>query len=160
MLVLDAVIILLGFIAITLSARQAMKSVIAISRHYRVPEFTISFLLVGIISILPELSIGVNSALNGTGNFGLGIVLGSNIADLTLVLGIVALASRGIRVEEFIIKQSAVFISFVAPPLVLLLDGELSRLDGILLVGVFAAYVAWMFLSRRTLSPSVRDKTN
>ncbi|HLC92436.1 MAG TPA: sodium:calcium antiporter [archaeon] len=149
MALLELLSIIAAFIVLIAASRLAIKSLVSISRHFGVPEFTISFLLVGVIAILPELSIGINSALEGTPSFGLGIVFGSNIADLTLIIGLVALASNGIQVHRYALSQARIFIVAVLLPLVLLLDGTLSRLDGIILVACFLGYVALMFIDRK-----------
>ena len=142
-------LIAIGFIALILGSRLAIKSLVAMSRHYGVPEFVISFLLVGVVAILPELSIGINSALAGKPSFGLGVIFGSNIADLTLIVGLVALASGGIHIHKFAHRQLRIFAVATLLPVLLLIDGELSKFDGGVLVACFIAYVMFMFSERK-----------
>ena len=146
----EIIAIAAGFCLLTLSSRVAVKSLVKISRHFSIPEFVISFLLVGVIAILPELSIGINSALAGSPNFGLGIVFGSNIADLTLVLGTVALASGGLKVHQYSIRNVWLFLFSVTLPVLLLLDGEISRIDGLVLLLGFITYVFIMLYDRNS----------
>ncbi|MBN2420750.1 sodium:calcium antiporter [Candidatus Woesearchaeota archaeon] len=148
-LVYYLLVIIAGFFVLTLSAKQAMKRTVNISRHFGVSEFVICFILVGAIAVFPEMSIGINSALSGNSSLGLGIVFGSNVADLTLVLGLVALLTKGIKLHPHTINKSKWFIFAVLLPVLLLFDGTISRLDGFLLILSFACYVVYMFVNKK-----------
>jgi len=140
-MLIQLLLVILGFLVLTKSADEAIKRLVLLSRHFGMSEFTISFMVVGIVSILPELSIGVNSAFNGVSSLGLGVILGSNIADLTLVVGMVALIGGGIRLHHPIISEAPWILAATALPLLLLLDGEISRIDGVILLAGFAVYL-------------------
>jgi len=94
----------------------------------------------------PEFAIGVNAALAGTPAISAGDALGSNVANLGLVMGIVLLLAP-IRIDRRAVRRDLPF-TVTAPLLlgILLLDGRLSRVDGLLLVLVFAA---WMTMAVR-----------
>jgi cation:H+ antiporter len=139
--ILSLGLILLGFVVLTQSASIAIKIIVKLAHYFGVSEFIVSFLLVGIISIFPELTIGIISAIEGKASLGLGVVIGSNIADLTLIMGIVALTAHSIRLHESTIKEIKVLLFAVALPSLLIFDGELSRIDGAILVAAFIAYV-------------------
>ncbi len=155
-------LIALGFILLSVSARLAVKKLIRVSRHFAVPEFLTSFLLVGTLSIFPELSIAINSAIQGSSNFGLGILFGSNIADLTLVIGLVAIVSGGMKLDDYAIKKAGLFIGAVLLPVLLVLDGSLSRFDGAILLGAFLLYVFNMVLDRKGWphTHAIKQQTN
>ncbi|MDO8625740.1 MAG: hypothetical protein Q7R47_06670 [Candidatus Diapherotrites archaeon] len=141
-------LILVGFLVLSESAKEAIVRLVRISRHFGLSEFSISFLVVGAITILPELAIGLNAAADGASSFGLGIVLGSNVADLLLVMGLVALATGPVALEKRTLQQLKYIIPLVVAPILLLSDGMLSRLDGFILLGAFAAYVGFMLMQR------------
>ncbi|MEK6957900.1 MAG: hypothetical protein AABW99_02910 [archaeon] len=143
-LLLAAILVLFFFAVLTFAARGALKHVINLSRTLRIPEFTIGFLFVGIIAIFPELSIGISSALSGVSSFGLGIVFGSNIADLALITGLVAFFSGGIKLKSATISRSNFFVFITLLPVALVLDGEISRIDGAILLLSFIFYVFFM----------------
>ncbi len=106
-----------------------------IARFFRLSEFIVSFLIIAVISVFPEASIAIISALQGEPSFGLGTLLGSNVADLTFVFGVVALFSlKGIRVKSEIIKKDFFYLLLLLYPLVLGFDGFFSRIDGIALI--------------------------
>ena len=126
----------LFFLAIAIkSADYAIKYSTRIARIFRFPEFIVSFFMIAIISVLPEAVISIISAFKGTPELGLGTLLGSNIADLTLVFGIVALFSNGgIKVRSKILRNNMFYLFLLLFPLILGLDGKFSRIDGGVLV--------------------------
>lgn len=144
-------VLLVSFFVLARASHEALRRVIRLSGEFGVSEFVVSFLLVGAITILPELAIGVNSALLGESSFGLGVVFGSNIADLTVIVGLIALLSGGLRFQKSTLREANLLVLVVALPVILFLDGgSLSRIDGVILVLVFLAYVLASFRSHST----------
>jgi len=94
---------------------------------------------------LPELLIGVQAALAHRSNLSLGNVLGSNIADLSIVIGGACLVGGMLKISKNVINNDIYYAFLIAAaPLVLLIDGSISRLDGILLLILF---IFWQTLS-------------
>lgn len=136
--------IIIGFVLLSKAAPEAIKKAIFIAREIGFSEFVISFLFIGGVAILPELSIGIISALSGVSSFGAGIVIGSNIADLTLVVGLVALFTNGIRLHDHTFSNIKTLFVLTVLPFILFLDGELSRVDGLVLIASFIIYLLLM----------------
>lgn len=134
--ILAAALFLVGKGA-TLATRYAAL----LARHFRLSKYAIGFIIVAVISILPETMIAVNAALEGIPSLGLGTLLGSNIADLTLIVAIIVFfARRGLSIEGKIVKNHLVYPLMLLLPVVLGLNGHYSRLDGLALIiagGVF-----------------------
>lgn len=125
----------------TLATRYAAR----LAESFRLSKYTVGFIMVAIISILPETFISINAALKGIPSFGLGMLFGSNIADLTLVFAIIVLvAGRGLKVESKILKKHVVYPFLLLLPLALGLNGHYSRWEGLTLIlaGVVFYYVA------------------
>jgi len=99
-------------------------------------------MLMALATSLPELFVGITSAIENSSTLSLGNVIGSNIADITLVIGLAALISRGIRVEKRTSDRD-VFYTFlsVLVPIILLLDGTLTRTDGLVLLILYGFYL-------------------
>ncbi len=151
-------ILLLAFLVLIKSANFSIKRVIRLARHYEISEYLVSFVLVGTISIFPELAIGISSALEGSSSFGLGIVFGSNVMDLTLIIGLVVLMANTLKLKGEVLQQTPLLFATVALPVVLLLDGEISRFDGLLLLAAFAYYIYTTFKSKENHAPIQRVK--
>src|SRR3989338_2466599 len=120
---------------------MATKYAVRLAESFHLSKYTIGFIIVAIISILPETFIAINSSLEGIPSFGLGVLFGSNIADLTLVFVIIVLfTGRGLKIESKILKNYNIYPFLLLLPLVLGLDGYFSRLEGIALIitgGIF-----------------------
>lgn len=112
-----------------------------LAESFRLSKYTVGFIIVAIISILPETFISVNAALNGLSSFGLGVLFGSNIADLTLIFFIIVFATgRGLKIESKILKNNSIYPFLLLLPVCLGLDGYYSRWEGGLLIlvgGIF-----------------------
>ncbi len=137
-----------GLIIVIFTADVAIKRLLNLSRHFRLSEFTTSFIIAGVVAVLPELSIGIIAALEGSSSLGFGVILGANVADLTLVLGLVLVLSKRLCLDASTVKHIRVSILALILPVVLFVDGEISRFDGVVLVGVFLAYVVYMLKTK------------
>jgi cation:H+ antiporter len=85
----DAVIFFLaGLFLMAFSSKFVVGSVIKISRVLHIKAFAISFALVALATSFPELAIGINAALQNETQIIIGNIIGSNIADLLLIMGL------------------------------------------------------------------------
>lgn len=121
----------------TLATRYAAR----FAEGFRLSKYTVGFIIVACISILPETFIAINASLAGVPSFGFGTLLGSNVADLTLVFAaIIFFAGRGLKIEGKILKNHVVYPFILLVPLMLGLNGHFSRREGLALIiagGVF-----------------------
>lgn len=127
-------------------ATLATQYASALAQSYRLSTYVVGFMVVALISILPETFISITSAVRGVPEFGLSVLFGSNIADLTLVFAlIIYLSRRSIKVESKIIKNHATYPLILIFPLILGIDGHYSRLEGLALmvVGGIFYYMAF-----------------
>ena len=110
-------------------------------------EFVVSFFIVAFSATIPNFVIDVTSAMNKVPHLALGDVIGTNIVNLTLIVAISALISKaGLSLPSRTVQGSSIFTILVAIlPLILVLDKELSRADGILLLFTFLIYIFWLF---------------
>jgi len=107
----------------------------SLARFLHISEFVVSFFVVALISTFPEATVSILSAIEGMPQFGLGTLFGSNVADLTLVFGIVALLSnKGVHVKSEILKEDFLYLFLLMIPVLLGFDGEYSRVDGFIMV--------------------------
>lgn len=109
-------------------------------------QFAITSFLLALATSLPELFVGLTSALEGKPNLSLGNILGSNIANLSLVVGGAALIGGSLTVKGIFLRRD-VFYAFLAgaAPMILLFDKNLSRVDGLILLALYGFYNIWVF---------------
>lgn len=122
-------------------ATLATKYATLLAEDYRLSKYTTGFIIVAVISILPETFIAINSALKGISSFGLATLFGTSIADMTLIFAVIIfLAGRNLKVESKILKNQAVYPFMLLLPLILGFNGHFSRPEGLALVvagGIF-----------------------
>jgi cation:H+ antiporter len=128
-----------------------------LAKYFSLSRFTISFLVIGAASILPELSIALNSALDSNSSFAFGILIGSNVADLTLVIGLIAIFAGKIPIRgKLITRNFNVYLAILALPLLLLIDGAIDKWDPYLLVFAFIYYVRLIFKNKQEINALIR----
>jgi cation:H+ antiporter len=135
-------LLLVGFSLLLIKATEILTdSLQELARITRIGKFAITSLLLAFATSVPELVVGITAALEGRPNMALGTVLGSNIADISLVIGGAAVIGGSFSVAgEFLrLDIFSVFLAGVLP-LMLLLDNKLSRVDGIILLLVYGIY--------------------
>jgi len=118
----------------------------------RVPELLVGLTVVAYGTSAPEIIVGIQAASAGHGDVALGNVIGSNIANIGLILGVAALIKPP-RVESALRRRELpVLVVSAAFVPIALLDGAVSRWEGGALLVVAASYTAWMIRVARTAS--------
>lgn len=150
MIFTDLIFFSLSCIFLAVSGHYVVKSLIKIARYYGLREFVVGFILVAITTSIPELFVGVLSALSKIPALSFGNVVGANIVDLTLVVGTTALLGKRIKIENEIEKRDMLYTFIIAIlPLLLFLDSILSRIDGIILLAAFSFYILRLIIQRK-----------
>ena len=138
-----------------------MKLLTRLSRYFRLTEFVLAFILMTFATTLPELVVGITSGIKGVPLISLGNIIGSNLINLTLILGLVAVVSNGLKVESKIVKKDAWIMFFITLiPLLLLFDKKISRPEGFLLLIVFGWYVWHIIKSKDAFKHRVHHINN
>jgi len=139
------VVFTVAFYLVIKGAVMATKYAAQLAEGFHLSKYTVGFIVVAIISIFPETFIAMNSAFSGVPSFGFGMLLGSNVADLTLIFAIIVLyAKRDLKIESKILKNHGVYPFMLFLPLLLGLDGYFSRVEGavLIIIGVLFYYLA------------------
>ena len=119
-----------------------LKGVLGVAAWLRLPRFLVATTLAAFATSSPELTVSSMAALAGKPEIGLGDALGSNVVNIALILGIALLfGALTTRLGE--IRRDFV-LALAVPVLTLILarDGALSRAEGLLLLGLFALWLA------------------
>lgn len=122
-------------------------------------EFVVAFLIMAFAGSLPNLFLGILSVINGVPELSFGDVIGGNVVDLTIVIALATLfAKDGIPAKSRMIQSSSIFMVVAAVlPLFLFMDGQLSRLDGAILIAFFIYYLSWLFSEKSRFSKVYND---
>jgi len=150
MLISNLLFFLIACTALVLSGNFVVRSLKKIAAFLKFSDFVIAFMIMAFSTSLPELSVGINAALAKNSELALGNVIGSNILDITLIIGIAVLLGRGIKVKSKTIKRDAWYMFIIALlPIILMLDGKLSRIDGTILIAAFLIYFIILLQERK-----------
>lgn len=124
----------------------------ALALALRVPQLLVGLTVVAYGTSAPEIIVGVEAASAGYGAVALGNVIGSNIANIGLILGVAALV-RPARVDAALRRRELpVLVASTALIPLLLIDGRVSRWEGGALLSIAAGYTAWMVRAARSAS--------
>ena len=149
-------IALASLIVLLFSAHYLIIAISGYSRKTGLSDYLIGFCIISIGTALPELSTALVSSMFGKGQLSIGDVIGSNTLDLTLVLGAILLVAGTIKVRNKNIKETIITIFLMASlPLLLGIDGVLSRVDGLILLVAFLIY-ATSILTREVSSVKLK----
>lgn len=145
--ILALIIFIISCILMTYASRILVESLSKVALFLRVREFIIATFIMAFGVSIPNLVVGVVSALKGMPELSLGDVLGGNIFDITMALGLAVLFSKqGIPAQSRTVqKASMVTIGFALLPLLLMIDGQLSRGDGLTMMILYLIYIIWFF---------------
>ena len=140
---------LLGIVFAGIGGELFVRGTVGMARSLRISPGIIAVTVAAFATSSPELSVAINAALAESPRIALGNVLGSNVLNVALILGLSILIA-GIRCPLASVKRD--FPVALAIPVVtglLLLDGELSRFDGFLMLCVFLAWLAATIVDAR-----------
>lgn len=142
-------LIVLFSILLIKSTDMVVIAIRRISRQTETKVFALSVIVLALATSFPELFVGITSALEGEPSVSLGDVTGSNIANIALVGGLAAFFAGRVRVHgEYLTREVWVALLASTVPLILLLDGTLSRVDGLVLLAIYLANATSFFRRR------------
>ena len=138
-----ALFLLVGFVLLWRGGDLLVDGADAFARSHGVPPTIAGVFILGFGTSMPELAVTLIAAFDGEGSIAVGNVVGSNIANVALVLGSAALISL-IHVNRFLVRvEIPVGIAASVLAFALVLDGSIDAMDGFILLGGFAVYAAF-----------------
>lgn len=154
--IINVLLIFVGSLLLIRAATMVVQSISVLGAYVKLSEFTISFVLMGFVTSVPELLVAASAAMSNNGTLALGTAIGSNITDLTLIIAIPTLLANGLHVRSIIARNDILYMSAIAmAPIILLLDSEISRSDGILLIALYGVYLIRLGSQRSHFSSDV-----
>ena len=147
----DILFIVLGLVLLIAGGNWLLKAAVALSLKLNIPKIVIGMTVVSFATSAPELIVSVNAALEGFPDLALGNVVGSNIANLGLVLAItVILGSIEVRksfyTTDWPVMMLASFLFFVF----IYFDGELQRYEGFIMFLVLFVFLVYLLRFQKT----------
>ena len=141
---LVAVWFVVGVVALVVGAESLVRGSSRLAARSGLSPVVIGLTVVAFGTSAPELAVSIGATAGGESEIALGNVIGSNIANVLLVLGLSAVVGGGLVVAQRIVRVDVpIMIVMSALVLVLGLDGRIGRLDGGLFVAILIVYLVW-----------------
>lgn len=146
-MILTYLLFVIGLLGLFFGGEYLVRGASSIARTYRFSPMVIGLTIVGFGTSAPELLVSVQAALAGQPAIAIGNVLGSNIANILLILGISAVIAPLILPMRKLWRDLGFMLLATAVIWAMLLDGDITRLDGVLLLAGLIVFVAVAFLT-------------
>lgn len=135
--------VIIGLILLVWSADKFVEGAAATARHFGMPALLIGMVIVGFGTSAPEMVVSALASSQGNPGIALGNAYGSNITNIALILGITALISP-IAVHSQVLRKELPILTIITFAAAWQLwDGNLSRMDAVVLLLIFAALMGW-----------------
>ena len=157
-LLLPVIVIVVGFVTLVWGADKFVMGAAALARGMGISPLVVGLTIVGLGTSMPEMLVSGIAAAQDSSGIGIGNALGSNIANIGLVLGVACLV-RPICVPRSILRRELpILLLTVIVASLLMVDGELLTGDGIVLasgLAVMLGWVVWEGIKQREVAPEL-----
>ena len=157
--ILSAVLLLIGLVMLCFGGNWLVSGGVAIAKKFRISNLVIGMTIVAYGTSTPELAASIAAAGDHSAII-LGNIIGSNIANVGMVIGVAAILAPLAIQKSVLRKEIPIMLGVTALLVLLSIDGELSQYDGLLLLiglGIFAVYTFRNVLKQREKSKADSD---
>ncbi|MGB5219512.1 MAG: calcium:sodium antiporter, partial [Polyangiales bacterium] len=134
----------MGFVAVVWGADRFVHGAAGLASNWGVSRVVIGLTVVAFGTSAPEMLVSGMAAVAGSGEMGIGNAIGSNITNVTLVLGAsAAVGTLGIH-SRLLVREIPILFLAMAVSWWFLWDGDLSRVEGLVLFGGLIAVIVWL----------------
>ncbi|MGS2717710.1 calcium/sodium antiporter [Eionea flava] len=141
--------ILAGFAGLIWSADRFIDGSAAIANNFGVPKLLIGLTVVAFGTSAPEIVVSVSASLRGAGEIAIGNAIGSNLANIGLVLGITTLLAPLTFKHHMLRQEVPIMLAIMGIAGWFLYNGELSQREGILLVSLMIPLIGWLIYNKK-----------
>ena len=141
---IDFIYLTIGLVTVILAGEFLLRSAVSASNRLNIPRIIVGMTIVSFATSLPELITSIRAAVDGYADLSVSNVVGSNIANLGFVLGIVLLFGQFTVQKSFYKSDWPILFSASVLLLLFVLDGQVNRLEGIILVSGLVAFIVYL----------------
>lgn len=156
--IISVIFLVIGFLGLIKGADIFVDSASQIAAKLKVPLIVIGLTIVAFGTSAPEAAISITSAYQNNAGIAVGNVLGSNVMNILLILGISALICR-LPVKKTTFMYEIPFVAFITAVLLLIgyIGGSVDRIDGVILAVLFALFMIYLFRLSKSGDSSLAD---
>jgi len=157
----DIVLLILLFYVLGKSSEWVTDSLVGLGIRLKVNKFLMGFVVLGLATTAPEFLVAINAIMTKVPALSLGNILGASFVLLTLVAGLSILLSRQINIFRAIsVRELLILNVVILLPAALVLDGMLSRTDGIILIAAYVGYIIYIITKKNILNNATMSLIN
>lgn len=158
MLFLTFLLFLVSLSVLLWAGSYLVKVLMRMAKFLGWREFVVAFFIIAFASSAPNFFVGISSALHKIPELSFGDVVGGNLINLTLAVALATLIAKKLPTASRLVQTSSFFTVIVALlPLFLILDKNLSRIDGLVLIFTFFVYIFWLFSKKERFTKTYED---
>ncbi|SMD07153.1 cation:H+ antiporter [Rhizobium sp. RU36D] len=146
-----------GLVGLYFGAEWLLRGAIALAQKLALPTLIVSLVIVGFGTSMPELLVSVRAALSGSSDIALGNVVGSNTANILLIIGACAMIFPITHWDKSVKRDTYVMIAAAVVLLGLVQLPEIGRLAGIAMVAGIFAYLAYAYMQGKGSVEATED---
>ncbi|MBP5609403.1 MAG: calcium/sodium antiporter [Lachnospiraceae bacterium] len=157
-ILLQVVLLVVGFVMLIKGADWFVEGASKVADRFGIPQIVIGLTICAMGTSLPEASVSISAALKGAADITIGNVVGSNIANVLLILGITSLI-RPIPVKNNTMRYEIPFTIVITVLLAVLglMDETVNRIEGIILWAFMIVYLIYLFVISKTDKDAVEE---
>ena len=145
MIILELFLLALGFSMLVKGADWFVDGTSGMARKLGIPQLVVGLTIVAMGTSAPEAAVSITAALKNNAGIAIGNVIGSNILNILIILGVTAVITT-VAIQKSTLYVEIPYMLVVTIVLILMgLDGKVSRIEGILLWGMFLIYLAYLY---------------
>lgn len=138
-----------GFVLLVAGAEALVRGAVKLAARFGISPLIIGLTVVAFGTSAPETAVSVQAALNGNGDIAVGNVIGSNIANILLILGLSAMVSPLVVSRQLVRLDVPVMIGAGVLTFALAWNGTISRLEGSILLALLAIYTIFLVMASK-----------
>lgn len=152
--------LILGFVLLVKGADYFVDGASGLAKRLHIPDLIIGLTIVAMGTSAPEAAVSITAGFAGNAEITIGNIVGSNILNILIILGVASVITRLAVAKSTIWRETPYMFGCSVLLLVLGLDGEISIVDGIILLVGFAVYMAYLFADAKKGSKAACEETS
>ena len=157
---MNLMLMLIGFVLLVVGGEFIIRSSVALSLKLSISKIVIGMTVVAFATSLPELIVSINAAFNGSPSIAINNVIGSNIANIGLVLGLTCiLGNMYVEKSFYRIDWPVMFAFSILLYFIIARDNVIDQIDGILLFTLLISFIVYLIIVVRAATKNYYDKS-
>lgn len=150
-LLIPSALLIIGLILLVWSSDLFIDGAASVAKHLAISPLIIGVVVLGFGTSAPEILVAVLASLDNSPGLAIGNVIGSNIANIALVLGVTAIIAPIVVKSSLLKREFPIVLAISVLGYLLLLDKELGMMDGIILISLLIIVMIWMIKANKQI---------